>query len=500
MLDRLKACGFFSKRKMKTKKNLVTTFLSLVAMFSNAQTDVDAFRYSGESITGTARFTSMAGAFGALGGDFTSLSHNPAGIAIYRTSEFTFSPSMYFNSSNSVFNNSQYHSDKSNFNIGNAGLVFTHIISNNPTSDGWKSWNFGVGYNRLDNYHSRSGYEGVNQSSSMLDNFAETANGQNYDQLDPYYEYLAYATYLINPDSMNQYKSVVAAGNVIQHRNDEAYGANGETVFSFGGNYSNKLYLGATMGLQFLRYEYTSFYEEKDNNPLDTLNYWNMVENLETHGSGINFKFGMIYKPIDALRIGAAIHSPTWFVLHDDFSNNMTSKFDAGFNEHSDSPFGEYDYDYTKPFKAIGSLAYVFGKQGLISADYQYTDYGDAHFDSPGESFNGVNNTIQRKYNGVHTIRAGGELILQDVTFRGGFSMSTSPLNDAYRAGSSDFSKRSYSGGIGFRPGKLFFDIGYIYTVSDQYFQPYSLETIDVPGAKSKVVSSNVVATFGIKF
>jgi hypothetical protein len=487
---------------MKAKKIISIITFGFLSANVNSQTDLDAFRYAGESITGTARYTSMAGAFGAVGGDFTTLSHNPAGIAIYRSSEFTFSPSMYFQTNNSVFMNSTYHSNKSNFNIGNAGLVFTHMVSNNPTSEGWKSWNFGIGYNRIDNFHSRTGFEGINPGSSMIDNFVQNSNGQSYLQLDPYYEYLAYATYLTNPiDTFsNKYSGVVSSGNVLQHKTDEAYGAKGETIFSFGGNYSNKLYIGATMGIKFLRYEYNSIYEEKALNPADTLYYWNLFENIETHGSGIDFKFGIIYKPNDMLRIGAAIHSPTWYVLHDDFSTEMNSKFDEGFQQNSKSPFGEFDYDYTSPFTAIGSVAFIFGKHGLISGDYQYTDYSDAHFDSPSESFSQVNSTIQRKYTGVHTLRLGGELIVEDVTFRAGYSMSTSPLNEVYRAGSHDYSKQSFSGGVGFRPGNMFFDLGYVYTMSDQYYQQYTLDDIDVPGSKNTNISSNIVATFGIKF
>ena len=78
--------------------------------------------------------------------------------------------------------------------------------------------------------------------------------------------------------------------------------------------------------------------------------------------------------------------------------------------------------------------------------------------------------------------------------------MSTSPINDIYKAGDSDFSKKSFSGGVGFRPGRFFIDLGYVYTLSDQFYQPYTLNDIAVPGVKHRVVTSNILATIGVKF
>lgn len=57
--------------------------LALAALCSSSmlfsQGVVDALKYSQQDIRGTARYMGMAGAFGALGGDITTLSQNPAG-------------------------------------------------------------------------------------------------------------------------------------------------------------------------------------------------------------------------------------------------------------------------------------------------------------------------------------------------------------------------------------------------------------------------------------
>jgi hypothetical protein len=72
------------------------SFLLTIAIFFpfliQAQDLADALRYSNLTIQGTARAGAMGNAFGALGGDFTSASINPAGIGVYRTSEFTITP------------------------------------------------------------------------------------------------------------------------------------------------------------------------------------------------------------------------------------------------------------------------------------------------------------------------------------------------------------------------------------------------------------------------
>ena len=231
----------------------IIIFAGTLLSAAYAQTDVDAFRFSQGSITGTGRFTGMSGAFGALGGDFTSLSYNPAGIAVYRSSEFTFTPSIYVGKTGSTFLGQSYDENKYNFNFGNVGLVYTKKL-NDSDAPGWKSWNFGIGYNRLSNFHNRSYYEGLNTNNSVVDMFAEQANGHNPSSLDPFFEGLAYETYLITPDGSNNYFSTFIPGSdVKQRRSAETRGAIGETVFSFGGNYSNKFYFGASLGFKSLR-------------------------------------------------------------------------------------------------------------------------------------------------------------------------------------------------------------------------------------------------------
>src|SRR5258705_2973718 len=164
---------------MKMPRKLILSLSLLIPFISNAQSDQDALRYSQTSIAGTARFVGMGGAFGALGGDFTSLTWNPAGIGLYRKSEFTFSPSFVKEKTTSDYLGSSRSDSKYNFNFGNIGYVFTYPLTRNDSSPGWKSWSFGIGYNRINNFHTQVFAEGMNSRYSLLDHYTEQANGKS---------------------------------------------------------------------------------------------------------------------------------------------------------------------------------------------------------------------------------------------------------------------------------------------------------------------------------
>ena len=488
--------------KRIVKSILVGTSLLLTTVSVIAQTDADAFRYSGTSITGTARYTAMSGAFGALGGDFSVLSTNPAGIGIYRSSEISFTPSIFTATTKSTFSGNTSSANKTNFNFGNAGLILTNKIRNE--GDGWKSWSFGFGYNRQDNYNSYMRFEGKNQDNSMLDHFAEEAGSQNYSDLNSFYEYLAYYTYLINPDNdtaTTQYTPAISEYGQTQRMSKETRGSKGETVFTFGGNYNNKLYLGVTMGISSINYTESSIFEEVTNsNVIDSLRNYQFEENFTTDGTGVNFKFGMIYRPQDAVRFGIAIHTPTWYTMHDYYKNFMTSRFIGGQSYYEDSPDGSFDYDMTTPFKALGSLGFIFGEQGVFGFDYEFIDYSSAHFNSPNYAFFDENRNIESKYDVAHTFRAGTEWRYQNISFRGGVSYMTSPIKPGVTTGDSDYSKRGFSAGIGFKEKNFSIDLGYLHSQSNQYYQPYTLSLEAVPGVKNDLTTHNFTVTCGYKF
>ena len=75
---------------MSRKKFLLYIFI-IASSFSFSQTYEDVLRYNSFSHEGTSRFNSMGGAFGALGGDVSAISINPASSSVFLDSEIAIS-------------------------------------------------------------------------------------------------------------------------------------------------------------------------------------------------------------------------------------------------------------------------------------------------------------------------------------------------------------------------------------------------------------------------
>ena len=125
----------------------LATILSLgTATVSVAQDWTDALRYSYLSASGTARSMGIGGAEGSIGGDFSGLSVNPAGIAIYKSSDIMFTPSMKLNTVTSTYLNNNTTNNNSQFNFNNAGVVFTRVVKGRRAQRSkWKSVSYGFG-------------------------------------------------------------------------------------------------------------------------------------------------------------------------------------------------------------------------------------------------------------------------------------------------------------------------------------------------------------------
>jgi len=481
------------------KKIKLTAILLIVFSVSLiAQTKMDALRYSQITFGGTARYMGTGGAFGALGADFSTLSVNPAGIGLYKSSEFTFTPSIFVDKTESKFNNGLGEDIKYNFNFSNIGLVMN--FETNKKGNSWKSIQFGFGINRLGNFNNRTIISGSNTQSSLMDDYLVKASGNEYDALDPFDTELAWNTWLIDTlGGSNKYTSLVPAGGIKQTKEITTSGSMNEFVITLGGNYSDKLYIAGTIGIPYINYKEHSLYTEEDNaDTIADFHKFNVNDELETSGTGINVKFGMIFRATDWVRIGAAVHSPTFFTLNDNYSREIKSYFDNGQTYTSSSPNGEYEYKLTTPMRIIGSIAFIIGKYGLISADYEYIDYADARFHSSDKylssySFSDVNNDIIDTYNTQQNIRVGGEINLSPFKIRGGYALYGSP----FKSGLNDLERTSYTFGLGLREKNYFIDLAYVY---NEYSEDYYLYSSVGSAATLKNISSNFLLTLGVRF
>ncbi len=508
-------------------KIILSAILTTCIVNVYAQGSADALRFSQVFNGGTARFTSMGGAFGALGGDFGSLTYNPAGLGVYRTSEFTFTPSFKSRSINSTYNGNSLDDSRTRFYFDNVGFVMS-FKPNKSNETGLVNLNLGVGYNRTNDFFSSSLAKGNNENNSIMDYFAGIASngGYYYDDLSQATNYnpftqtsaaweaiMAWNTYLIdtavNGGGIEYTPALLQGDKVIQQNSVSTTGSAGEYVISLATNFSNKFYLGATLGVQNVVYSNSTVYSEfayQSNGTLpngDRFYSMDYKQTFETSGTGYNFKIGGIYKPVDGLRLGLAFHSPTYFNLTDRYSYDMFSDFLLGTSD-SKTPNSRYDYNLETPMKFIGSIAYVYKDLGLLSLDYERVDYSSMRFREGGDGYNytNENQNINNSFTGSNNIRVGGEIKAGDIFLRAGYALYGNP----YKSGSLN-DKSTYStisGGIGYRSGNFFIDAAYLRTMSKEKYIYYDLRDLSgnlvVNPVSTKLSEGKMLVTLGFKF
>ena len=115
---------------MKNKLTIIL-FLLLGTVYSIfGQNITDALNYSSDSYQGTARFTSMSGAFGALGGDLSAIAVNPAGSAIFNNGHFSisFGSDSKANSASVLNSKNEFTKNNITLNAGNSGTLGRIIL------------------------------------------------------------------------------------------------------------------------------------------------------------------------------------------------------------------------------------------------------------------------------------------------------------------------------------------------------------------------------------
>ncbi len=478
------------------KRLVITLIIGLLAIpFVSAQNETDALRYSRLIPGGTARFASTGSAFGALGGDFSSLSLNPAGIAIYRGSEFTISPSLNYSQVDTRYFNTLMDDMKYDLTLGNVGVVFAFPVSNREEG-GWQFINMGFGINRHNNFNDRWIAQGFNNNSSLMTSMMEQANREgSVENLSDFSTGLAWDTWLLGEDDDGFFVDM-PDGMVKQRQETDVSGSMREFVLSMGANYNDRVYIGATFGFPSVRYKEESRYTEEDSeNRSAIFNSLAYTTNLKTEGNGYNFKVGAIVRVTDMIRLGGAFHSPTFLDLSDRYSATMRSDLNLDYDaQSSSSPEGRFDYELNTPLKAMGSLGLVFGTRGLVSIDYEFTDYSDARLRSPDYSFMEENNTIRDSFTAQHGIRLGGELRFHPVILRAGYGHYTSP----YVSGVNDGQRSLISGGIGLREQSYFIDFSYTHSFYEEDYYLYQLDGL--APVEREFSANNFRVTFGWRF
>ena len=505
---------FFAKFSDMLKQYIrliIPVLLTFSTYHATAQSASDALRYSSFNTLGTARSMGVGGSMSAIGADFAMLSLNPAGLGAYRYSEFMISPAVFSNQTSSRLENGTSSAQKESINqflLANIGFVF----GSRPVGTKWRTSNFAIGVNKIDDYHQQFRFRG-SSAGSITDRFAELAQGLTPDDLGGFEDGLAYssgAIYDFDEDLIYETDYQLVSGEFLDRSQVvDARGFNSEIIFSYGANYNEKLLFGITLGIPILSYDEEKVYIEEDD-AADDIPFFNQLryeEFLSTSGNGFNLKVGMIYKITNAVSIGAAWHSRTRYTLTDNFSSIFEYDYtDTNGNSllSNTSPNGSFDYDLRTPSTWIGSIGAVILRSGFISAEVQYTDFSEAEFDFTGGS-NGntflqeeqaVNADIDNQLGAALKLKFGGEFRLNPVRLRAGVVLQQSPFGDTDR-----FDETLHAG-IGFRAKqeRLFIDLGYQYFTEDQGYIPYTVEQSIQPFVVNEVRNNRFVLTIGYKW
>lgn len=517
-------------------------------LVAHAQSAIDAYNVSQSDMRGTARFMSMAGAFGALGGDLSTLTQNPAGIGVYRTSDIGVTVDFDFLSG----------STQNGYNFNQTKVAcnnFGYVGALNLSGEVLVNFNWGATYSRKVSFERAFGGKFNSLPTSLTNVIAPWVDGYYPSELNMYGDYNPY--YGIpgvgNPDWLGVLAFNSGMINTLSPNSSSYYGLfqNGTSGFgeyeviekghideyslNFGGNIADILYWGIGFGITDLKYKSEFYYGEglydaripdfEGTGVIPGDASYGLTNYKEVSGSGFNMKFGVILKPINEFRVGIAVHTPTWYSLNYGGQASTDYWYSSGFAGYYNDGYEETDWDsfsyrMRSPWRLILSAAGVIGGRFIISADYERDAYNNMTFSSSGwdyYDYSEENNDIKTLFQASNTIRLGAEFrITPKFSVRAGYSYTgdnvktnvlsgeqyvyTSGMNPAYV-----FNKTTQyiTCGLGYRFGQFYVDAAYAYRNRQSQYTPFSIPEYIAASpltAKVKQYDNNLVLTLGYKF
>ena len=528
--------------------NIRTYTLTLILSFifassAFAQIAEDALLISRSLPVGTARFQGLGGAGVALGGDISSAYLNPAGLGFYNRSQAILTPSFTNVNSDTRFLGTESSTFTTDFGIRNFGVVINNTKDDIIPAD-YRGGSFAITFNRTNSYNYNYNFGPGENSFSVLDEFALQAEGipaseLNQNAIDENfigYPDAAFDNYLINPNpnGVEYVPSIPTGTTALQEGSYEEEGQQNQWNFSYGGNFKDKVYFGASVGFKSFSYVkttsfieqpvYTEQYEQDVRDgfpffPVDDQLSINFVENValdETliiDGNGINASLGVIYRPVNELTLGVSYVTPTFYGITERYFFDLESTV-TGIQETDDSePFNitpeddriignenVADYTLSTPSRISGGFAYFFEKYGFITADVEFVNYEANRFNSNDFNTGGVNQDIDDILEPAINYKLGGEFRYNIFRLRGGYALYADPTQ--YNNDGLNRDRTVISGGFGVSTPKFFADLGVVNTRFETDFFPYQganfYPVADIPQTNNSI--TNIVLSVGLNF
>ena len=512
-----------------------------------AQGASDALRYSRLQFAGPARTLGIGGANVALGADFGNLNSNPAGLGLFQKSEIHFSPGLGLGQSDARLEGNAaaaLREDKNSLHVASAGLVLTTRRPDADQATNWRGGAFALGFSRVADFNAASRYGGTltdrpgsgrsvagdDQSylaslrgtagQSYFDDLRAQGRSGNYTTADGL-AYGAYLTSILKSRRTGADSAIVTRqrrGPIGQTEYVTTRGSLSQFDLGYGASYRDRLYLGVGVGLLSSNYTSVREFTETETDPTTHLSSYTLRDETHTTGSGFNARLGLIYRATDALRVGAAVQTPTFMRLADTKNSRITTEFSSqGTDVVSPTlptgPVGvtsvetlpnDYAYTLTTPFRANAGVAYTLGKHGFVTGDAEYVGYGQARLHNDSQNTNGDNYSfttenadIRSRYQNTVNLRFGAEGRFDVFRVRLGYAR----YGDPYKADANQERVQNfYTAGAGLRQGNFFLDVAGVYTAFDQLYTPYTLANNLQPGIKVHNSRYTTSLTAGLTF
>jgi long-subunit fatty acid transport protein len=489
------------------KKYLVSLLALCLCGGLFAQGEMDAIRLSSGDLRGTARGQAMGGAFGALGGDVTGIGINPAGLAVYRSSEVNLTMALNAANMKTNWQNTINQNSKTKFEFNNVSYVGYYPTGNETAP----VLNFSFSYNRLKNFDRRYSASGQGMKTSLSDYIAAITKGVHYkdmnqsDKYDPYanrsipwLSTLGWLGFFINedPKAENAYTGLFSGEAVAPQLNVHERGHIETFDLSLATQFMDVLYLGMTVGFTDINYDMTSSYSENFLHGGDI----HLRNTFLTEGSGYQFTLGGIWRPADFLRLGASFHSPVWYTLTDEYQGYTNANY-AGVepNAWAKTPDqAKTFYRFHTPYSWVFSAAGIIGTKAIVSLDYEWKDYRKMKLlDNQGSPKQDANNFINADFKAASTLRAGLEYRIDpQLSARLGYSYAQNPYEKTFRNGGReamivgtvphytlDGDTQSFTAGIGYRfTPNFYIDAAFVYQTQEGSLYYFPLIGLDKDG------------------